>query len=654
MVDFVALQNRIKKRLEQDRAIHSVEASGPTLESAVSEAAALLGVPVKRIEYEILERGSSGFLGTGLKDWKIRANERYIEREEEKLPEFDVEGLTVPQVVIEDKDGSAFVHLSPEGAFLKVTRPVGKGKRVTERQALDALAARLVKNIDTSLVSQIVKDAEGEYIRVGTFEQNPANDAIVTVDIGDQEMKAHLYVTPPGPGGCDLSAETIFSFLRNNRVVYGVKEDFVRDFADKPTYKEMVLVAEGSRPINGRDAYVQYNFDIDQSKVKLKEGANGRVDFKELNIIQNVVEGQPLARKVPAERGTPGKTVTGKVIPAKNGKDIPNPLGKNVHLGEDQLTIFADMNGQVVVAGGKINVEPVYTVQGDVNLRTGNIIFLGTVIITGNVEDGFSVKAAGNIEVHGTVERAELDAEGDIIVHQGITGKNAGFVRAGRSIWARFIENAKIEAGHMVVVSDGIINSQVDANKRIICQGKRAHIVGGHLRASEEINAKILGSPVSGTETICEVGFDPKSKERLDLLLQKKEANGKQMEDIQLNLHTLINIKKQRKSLPEDKEAFLQELVERRQIVMAEAAKLNEEIQEIQNLLNTLKTRGRVSASAKVYPGVRIVIRDIKEDVKNEYRAVTFVLENNLIRVTKYEEPDEEEVKRGPDGYTTD
>jgi uncharacterized protein (DUF342 family) len=312
------------------------------------------------------------------------------------------------------------------------------------------------------------------------------------------------------------------------------------------------------------------------------------------------------------------------------------------------------MNGQVVVTGGKINVEPVYTVQGDVNLRTGNIIFLGTVIITGNVEDGFSVKAAGNIEVHGTVERAELDAEGDIIVHQGITGKNAGFVRAGRSIWARFIENAQVEAGHMVVVSDGIINSQVDANKRIICQGKRAHIVGGHLRASEEINAKILGSPVSGTETICEVGFDPKSKERLDLLQQKKEANEKQLEDIQLNLHTLINIKKQRKSLPEDKEAFLQELVERRQIAMAEAAKINEEIQEIQNLLNTLKTRGRVSASAKVYPGVRILIRDIKEDVKNEYRAVTFVLENNLVRVTKYEEPDEEEVKRGPDGYTTD
>jgi hypothetical protein len=366
-----------------------------------------------------------------------------------------------------------------------------------------------------------------------------------------------------------------------------------------------------------------------------------------------VVESQPLARKVPAERGMAGKTVTGKVLPAKNGRDIQLPLGKNVHVLDDQATIVADMNGQVVIVGGKVNVEPVYTVQGDVNLRTGNIIFLGTVLITGNVEDGFSVKAAGNIEVHGTVGKAELDAEGDIIVHQGIAGKSAGFVRAGRSLWARFIENAHVEAGALIVVSDGIINSQVDANKKIICQGKRAHIVGGQLRAAEEINAKILGSPVSGTETICEVGYDPKSKEKLDTLADRKVAVEKQLEEIELNLQTLVNIKKQRKSLPEDKEAFLRELVERRQLSAVDLAKINKEMETIQAYLNGLKTRGRVSASAKVYPGVRIVIRDVKDDVKNEYRAVTFVLENNLIRVTKYEEPDED-IKRGPDGYTAD
>jgi uncharacterized protein (DUF342 family) len=58
-----------------------------------------------------------------------------------------------------------------------------------------------------------------------------------------------------------------------------------------------------------------------------------------------------------------------------------------------------------------------------------------------------------------------------------------------------------------------------------------------------------------------------------------------------------------------------------------------------------------VSASAKVYPGVKVFIRDLMNDVRTEYRAVTFILENNLIRVTRYEEPDEN-IKKVPDGYT--
>jgi uncharacterized protein (DUF342 family) len=653
MVDFVRLQHIIKEKLEQDRQVHSIDAEGATLEAAVAEASALLNIPVRHLEYELIERGFNGFLGTGKKNWKIRAYERRESRTEPVEDDFfageDEEDL--PRIV--DKDGEVFVRIQREGVFLKVSPPVGKGRRALEAAALKALSDRQVTDFDRPLVAETVKQAAAAYVRVGAVELNPANDASIQVNITDQEMKALINLNPPGPGGCDLSPETIIAFLRENRVVYGILEDAIRDFADRPRYKENFLAAEGLKPINGRDAYLQYNFETDQTKVRLREGANGRVDFKDLNIIQNVVEGQPLARKMAAEIGAAGKTVTGKVLPAKNGRDIALPLGKNVHVADDESTIVADMNGQVLIASDKINVEPIYTVKGNVNIKTGNIIFLGTVLIDGSVEDGFSVKAAGNIEVNGTVEKAELDAEGDIIVHQGITGKSTGFIRAGRSIWARFIENAVVESGNMVVVSDGIVNSQVDASKRIICQGKRAHIVGGRLRATDEINAKLIGSPTSGTETICEVGFDPKSKEQLDRMAEEKAAAEKEMEELQLNLQTLINIKKQQKSLPEDKEAYMQELQDRRQILTEQLEHIQEETERIEAILEGLENRGRVSASGKVYPGVKIVIRDAKEDVRNEYKAVTFIIEDGLVRVTQYEETDED-ITRGPDGYTTD
>jgi uncharacterized protein (DUF342 family) len=466
------------------------------------------------------------------------------------------------------------------------------------------------------------------------------------------EMKVFVTVIPPGEGGADLTLDSYKSLLVQHRVYHGVKEEFLQEFVDKPSYREKVEIAEGVKPVNGKDAHIHYFFETDQTQIKLKEGTNGRVNFKELNIIQNVVQNQPLAKKVPPEDGVDGKTVSGKILPARAGSDIPMPVGTNVHIGDDDDTIFSDINGQVVVANGKINVEPVLTIEGDVNLKTGNIIFLGTVIITGNVEDTFSVKAAGNIEVKGTVSKAELDAEGDIIIYQGINGKGGGKVRAGRSIWSRFLENANIEAGNMVVVTDGIINSNVDAIKSIVCMGKRASIMGGRLRAGEEINAKVLGNSTSGTETICEVGFDPHSKLELENLLAKKSSSEKELESMKLDLQTLINTKKQRKTLPEDKEAYLQELMERRQILTDELKDTVDNIQKVQEFMNEKQVRGRISASTKVWPGVKIFIRDVREDVRTEHRAVTFILEDDLIKASKYEEPDEL-AKKGLDGYSS-
>ena len=652
MVDFVQLQEILKDRLEQDRAVQSIEVAGPTLETVTADAAALLNVPIRHLEYEVVERGSPGFLGMGKKEWRIQAYEKIIVGKKKAGQGLLEEELGEQGPVIEDRDGDVFIHFNSNGeAMIKVTAPSGNGRKASEAYALQSLNDRKAENIDTGLVNKVIREAAGTYIKVADYERHSYNDSVVRTEIPEGDMQAYMQVSPPGEGGCDVPYETFLSIFKMNKIVFGVKEDVVRDFVDKPSYNDKILIAEGDRPKDGRDAYIEYYFETDQSRVRLKEGSNGKIDFKELNIIQNVVENQPLAKRIPPEQGIPGETVTGRWLPATNGRDINLPVGTNVHVADDGDTILADMNGQALVISGLVNVEPVFTVNGDVNLKTGNIIFLGTVIVQGNVEDGFSIKASGNIEVHGTVARAELDADGDIIINQGVNGKGGGHIYAGKSLWARFIENANVRVGDMVIVSDGIINSYVDANNRIVCQGKRASIMGGRLRAGEEINAKVLGNPTSGTETICEVGFDPKSKEELDRLQAAKLEIEKQLEELNRTLMSLINIKKQRKSLPEDKEAQLQEMMESRNTLSDELNANGEAAREIQSYLNNLKTRGRVSASAKVYPGVKVVIRDTIDMVRTEYKAATFVLENGLIRVTKYEEPDES-VKKGPDGHT--
>jgi uncharacterized protein (DUF342 family) len=641
----------MRRYFDEDGSKKSIVVEASSLDDALADAAVQLGLPTRRLEYEVLEKGNPGVLGVGRRAWKIKAYPSAEKREIAiPVPESgDDEGLEVPiAAVAKDSDGECFVRLSPDGALLKVTPPQGRGRRAQDRQAIEKLQARGIRTYDEDFVREVVKQAAGDYVRVGEFISNPSNDALITVDVTDQEMRAFVTLTPPGPGGCDLSMDAILSFLRNNRVIQGVLDEALQELEDKPRYREAVLVAEGTKPQNGRDAYVQFSFETDKTKYRLKEAADGRVNFKELGLIQNVVAGQPLARKLPPENGQTGRTVTGKVIPARNGKDIPTPLGRNVHMAEDGSTIIADINGQVIYIGGKINVEEIFTVPGDVDLKTGNIMFLGTVIVAGNVEDGFSVKASGNIEVRGSVGKCEIVAEGDIVVHQGVAGKSGGVIQAGKSIWAKFIENASVEAGENVIVSDGLINSMIIANKKIICQGKRAAIVGGRYRACEEINAKTFGSPVGGAETILEVGYDPKSKEKMDQLQTQAYRIKRQVEELDKNISTLNAIKKQRKELPEDKEAVLQDCLIRREEQVQEVRALLKEIEAIQVYLTGLKTKGRISASGRVYPGVKLVIKDIKEEVKNEQKGITFYLENQMLRTTRYEEPEDEILKRGP------
>ncbi len=627
----------MKKAARADNEKKFVNASGNTLDDALREASVELGLAVKKIEYEILEKGSPGFLGIGKRPYLIVAYP--LQAQPTLAGSDDVEDMDFGFEPSEsdDRDGEAIVRLTPEGVMLKITPPRGDGEALTEREAIQAIAHRTNEKIDASMVSKAVKRADAVWVKVGEYDYNPANDAFVSCEIVENEMKAVVTLSQPGEGGCDPTADTIRTALENSGVVHGIIEDVLASLEDHPVYREPMVVAEGTKPINGNDARIVYNFNTDTKHVHIEESKEGKVDFRELNRIENVVEGQVLARKVMPEEGTPGQTVTGRLIPAKDGKDIEPPVGPNTRLSDDGRSIMAEINGLVKLVNGKVTVEKIYVVEGDVNMKEGNIRFLGTVIIKGNVDDGFGVNAAGDIEVMGSVGRSNMEAEGDIIVHQGIAGKGDAAVKAGGSIWSKFIENANVEAGDMVVVSDGILNSNVFTDKRIICRGKRASIAGGHVRAAEEIDTKNLGAP-AGTETLVEVGYDPKSREKLLELEKADQELEKELEELTLNMSTIENMRVNKRKISPEKLKQYASMKAQRAKVTKQRQKISGEIKTIQTYLDELKTNGRISVSGTVFTGVKVAVKDAQLQVRREARAVTYLAEQGQVKVTKYEE----------------
>ena len=659
MIHFEQIQEQMKEQYEKDSSRFFVEVIGNTLDEAIENAAMELGLKRSLIDYEVLQKGASGFFVLNPKEWKIRAYEMRRIKKLDATGEITMES-GAEEISPEDlnKDGMAFVFCAPDGVFLKVTAPTGSGNKVTFTDVVERIRDRNLPVPADEILNPIIKECSGEYVRIAPYDYLPGNDALMSVEISDDEMKAYLFVSPPMLGGADVSADMIIAFLSNNRVVSGVNEKLVKQFQDSPVYRENYLIAEGIPAQKGDDAKVLYNFETDNTQVRLKETKTGQIDFKELNLIQNVVEGQPLAQKIPAQEGKSGKTVTGKYLPAVAGKDldITTQLGKNTRLAEDNLTIIADKNGQVLLIKNKINVEPIMTIEGNVSIKTGNIMFLGTVYVKGNVDDGFSIKAAGNIEVKGTVGKATLDAEGDIVVSQGIAGKDGGYIHAGKSIWSKFIQNMElVEAGDMVIVSDGILNSKIVANRKVICRGKRADIIGSQITACDGVYARNLGSPAGGTDTVISVGFDPRSKERLTTLENQLATAEKELATLKLDIKSLEGQKKVLRELPEEKDMLLKKKKEQRYITDTEIRETRHEIDQIRDYLATFKTDGRVSISGNVYAGVRIVIKDIIEDVRVDCKATTFLLQNGLVRYGTYEDyTNDEDVKRAPSGYSAD
>ena len=656
MVNLEIIRGEMEKKLTVDKAIHSVIVQADTIEDCLDDASVQLDAKIADLEYEVEERGFQGVMGLAKKPWKLRIyeNPRLVKQKLEKQQQEILANAQIAQEVkIVDADGRFFIHYFDSDIWLKIVLPIGKGKPVSQGEVLSAAKRSNTLELDEDLIKKACKEGTAnDYAIVGRYRRVAGADATFAVDISKDEMQATIMVTPPGEGGSEVSEAAIRKALQTQGVVAGVSSEKIQEFIDTPVYNTPYVVAEAIKPVDGRDAYVAYDFETDSTKLRLKETQNGQVNFKELNLIQNVVAGQRLAQKQLAERGKGGKTVIGRYLEAKNGKDIQVQLGANVKFDTDGRTIIAEKNGQVMLVSNKVTVEEIYEVPG-VNIKTGNITFMGTVIVKGNVEDGYDIKADGNVEIYGTVGNCKIEAEGDIIISQGVMGRDEGVIKTAKSVWARFIQNTTVEAGEYVVVNDNIMNANVTAMKKILLKGKRAQIIGGHLFATEEISAKNIGSPAGGTETILEVGYDPKAKQRLVELQEMQSGLAKELDEIDLNISTLENQKEIRRSIPKEKEEALMKFKEQKADIVERSNQMTEEISQIQQHLHELRIVGRVNASGSVYAGTKIFVRDEKDEVKNDCKAVSFYFENGFVRRGKYDQSQVTSDVGAPDGYST-
>ena len=266
------------------------------------------------------------------------------------------------------------------------------------------------------------------------------------------------------------------------------------------------IVAQGTVPRAGVNGHLirhfQANAEDDEETDPSEPEYDGPIDFKDVSTVQVAAEGDLLVTVVAARPGVDGTDVFGGVIVAP-GSESPRVLpGTGTQLDESGLELRATTDGLIEENpdNNQISVLPLYQVDGNVDMDVGHIDFRGSVLIIGNVEMGFRVKATEDVMVGGTISNAEIRAGGNLVVHGGVVGDGRTRLEAGGWADIGFIEDSTLVAGGDVNIQKYCLRTHITSGGQIKAVVGAGTVVLGSLSATAGIELNTAGLSGSGTQ----------------------------------------------------------------------------------------------------------------------------------------------------------
>ncbi len=388
-------------------------------------------------------------------------------------------------------------------------------------------------------------------------------DGSVDIIVRDDKMAASILVHPPCEGGSMPKEQEILDMLRARGVVYGILHqrisELVRNFSNNKYPEEPVVIAEGVAARNGENGYVKLLFNTETS-LKPQQNPDGSVDYKNINIINTVVEKQKLAELVPPTSGVAGKNISGQTLPCIDGTAARLPVGQNTIIDPDNPNVLLSAtDGFVRYFNSTIEVSEGLIIPGNVDFSTGHIKYGKNVVINGDVKSGFNVECGGDLQVNGTIEDSKITIGGNLLCRMGFVGQGKGLIDAKGDVNLNFTKNQIIKSRQNINIAKEAINSTIFARKTITVHGKPLSVAGGLLTAGESISIYTVGNQ-SGIKTVLEVGVDFTMVEELgkkELLFVELSDKYSKLLESGKNYEKILIIRKQ---LP-PKERFLLERI---------------------------------------------------------------------------------------------
>lgn len=605
---------------------------GKSEKEIVEKTSSVLGVNPEKLKYEILNV-KKGFFG--------KINEVEMKIWVESMEEYEITKKEIIESETEEKEENKRVavtdyfnlEINKKGVFGKILNGVEIKEEEFNKMLLEIffyLEKREVKNINKEAVRAIMLNKKGEPVKIADYIENYYIDGTFEIGISEDKMEGWLELGEPIRGN-DVSYDKVLFEIEKKGIKYGIEYELIKESVLNKVYNKKIVFAKGDLPQKGKDAEIEYKFETDISP-KFYIDEMGRVDYKTIiNSVKNVDMGAVVAVIIPQENGIDGKNILGEVIKSEHGEEKKFIKGDNVIEGMNSNELISMIAGRVTLKKNEINVYPVLEIFGDVDLKSGNIDFLGVVIIKGNVRDGFKVNAKGDIIVEGLVEDAIVTSGGDIFIKSGIVGKEGGngIVKAEGSVNTKFIQNMKVTAKKNIEVLEHILSSFIEADEGVFALNGKGKIIGGKIIAGKKIAAREAGN-MYGVKTEIEIGITEQMY--FQKIKTDTEYNGKvdELEKIELGLRKVLD-NLYWKNPEMDKVKYINDL--KKDIV-----RISEEKYKIDDAVKKIK-KGEIFIRDTMFKGVVLKIDGVQINSKESFNYVRFYLnDKNEIGVGSFDE----------------
>jgi uncharacterized protein (DUF342 family) len=357
-------------------------------------------------------------------------------------------------------------------------------------------------------------------------ENNEASEAPkinrFKIAVTKDQMEVKLYPLAQVIDGALTTYEEVIEACRRENIKVELDERLIeKQLLDASPVE--VTIAKGIKPHEGKNGHIEYMVDMSAKPQFIADSKDGKaVDYKNSMQVTLVNVGDVLATIIPPTEGENGMDVRGNAIVASPGANAKFFLGEGVEERDGKIVVVAP--GTPSVQDDVIVIRRTYVLQGDVNLSTGNINFPGTVIIHGNVTEGFEVISEENVVVNGFIYDAKIKAKGYVKCSGGIQGKEKAEIIAGSFVAAKFVSMATIVTEGDILITKDVLHSNLSCLGELRTGGS---IIGGIVIAFKGVECGgDLGSE-TGVKTLVNIRThyrQEKAKEQANSVLTEVNA----------------------------------------------------------------------------------------------------------------------------------